>query len=496
MKHTGTNWTISLFFVTVMVTGCADNSAVKIRYNLEKQVYRAEKSLRDSRVSSGVPSSDRLEPVRQEFGRAADYAYAALDSVDEATYPREFRRIEELAFKSANRLAQLYFNEQKADTCVVITQRLIDNVRMQGEPAATAYYNLGRALQASGQWDSAVTVYQYALKRFNPPVFQKNRLKFDLFNLPLHLYEVVRRTGNDVEREQRFEYGVEYYGRILEDYPGEFMGIPTHANLARLYELHGNFEQAIAHLEQLADTTGRINANAHLRIADIYGVGINDVDRALQEYSSLQQTLSGADTILAPTVLLKTALAYLKKQEYQRARQILIDLEDRYRRYYQSVPTAQLVKAQTFDEEGNWDRAETEYKFLIENYAGTSEAMSTYLYLARYFEEQGREREMAFWYSRAETHFDEISARFQGTPRDAAARSYKAELYKQKEDWNRAASILSDLFDAFPTTPVGQRAMISASRIYADKLDNRAVADSLIGVLRNRLTEVDARPGI
>ena len=150
---------------------------------------------------------------------------------------------------------------------------------------------------------------------------------------------------------------------------------------------------------------------------------------------------------------------------------------------------AQLNFAKSFDLEGKWDRAETEYKFLIDNYAGTNEAFGAYLYLIETYKRLGRTAEANQWYQRAEQDFAQIAATKAGEPEEGLAMVYTAELYRIQQEWEKAAGVLSRVYDKFPSTDPGRRALVTAATIYREKLNNTSKADSLMQVLREAMLQ-------
>jgi len=228
-----------------------------------------------------------------------------------------------------------------------------------------------------------------------------------------------------------------------------------------------------------------------MKIADIYAVNLRKMDTALAIYDEINDHLKNRDTVFKPVILFKKSLINLEQARYPQTRALLIELENKYPGYYEFNPSAQYAKARSFELEDNWDRAETEYKFLIENYPGTREAMSTHLYLADRLSEMGRRTESERWRRKAEDYFEEIASRNKGKLEEALALSYKAELYRQSENWLSAAETLRRIFDKFTQTDIGRRSLVTASAIYRKKLDNPETADSLMNRLRESMTNAD-----
>lgn len=475
----------------VILLSCADNMAVRLRYEAEKKLHQAEKLLADARIKPELADPHTMRAVADRFGEVVEFCYQVLDSVNSQSYPVEHREVQHLAFRSSSRLSQLFFSYKRFDTCAAILNRLLGRVQLDEPELLTTYVNLGQALQATGLWDSALVIYDNALERFYPPVDGSGEVILALFNIPAHIFRVVNMIGDSAEVADMFHKAHEYYSGLAADFPDTRLAPAAHANLARLYDDTGQWEKEIAELSAMTDTASRSNLTIQLRIADIYGTRTKDLNRALKLYNEILDGLENSDTLARPQVFFKISMVKMEQGRYAQAREILVDLKKDYPQFYTATPMAQYAIARSFELEGNWSRAEVEYNYLIENYRGSDEAMSTFMYIADLFEKQGRKRESERWFKEAEQHFDEMAAIGTGTVVEAKALAYKADLYQQKNDWNRSAEILLSLFDKYPDSEVGRQALLKASAIYRKKLHDRAAADSLIEVLKATGTQIE-----
>jgi len=396
-----------------------------------------------------------------------------------------------LAFKASGRLTQLFYVGQKFDTCVDICSRLLEKTTLQGVPRVSAYLSLGRSLQAAGQWDSALAVYQYATETFYPPLEPNGEIMTGLYNLPAQIFRNYARVGDTVAAAIQLDQAEFYYRDLIREYPDTRLAQAGHASLAILFEQTGRWQQAIDELAQMSDSTGTVAAPARERIADLRADHLKDYDRALAGYDSLIASLTGADTVNLPGLKFKRAMIFIEKKQYAEARQILSRLKNDYPRYYAKNAVAQYTVARTFDLQDNWERAETEYRYLLENYEDSEEAMSTYLYLAGRLAEKGRRFEAQRLEEEAEALYRSIAVDRAGTPAEASAMTYQAELHRRHKNWPRAAETLSEVFRKFPYTEVGYRSAVAAAAIYRQELDAPRRSDSLMSEIKKRLTTVD-----
>ncbi|MEA3297460.1 MAG: tetratricopeptide repeat protein [candidate division Zixibacteria bacterium] len=481
-----------LSLVVFVLGSCSDNQAVRLRYEVEKLYYQAIKQVDNDLAKSAMTRSERLKAAASRFGDVWQFSLNALDSIDSKAYPVERREVEYLAFRAVNKLSQLHFSVRHYDTCVKILNRLMTVVPLDNSPLVTTMLNLGQAIQASGSWDSALVVYDSAIERFYPPVDETGQVIHSLLGLPLHIFRVVNVIGDSTAARERFDSAERYYRDLINQSSLSKVVVASRISLARLYEHTGQWEQVIAELSPLADSTVDNYLDARIRIADVYATRLRKSARAQSMYEEILNEIGSSDTLLRPQVLFKLSIVMLDQKKYTEARGILVDIKRNYPGYYSITPLTQLNMARTFELSGNWSRAETEYEFLIEKYRGSDEAMSTFLYLADHLEEQGREDESDKWRRDAEHYYDRVAVKGTGTMMEARALVYKAELFYRKADWETSAAILIELFEKFPDSNQGQEAALRAAAMYRNKLNDPDRADTLLERLRSSLIQINS----
>lgn len=483
------------FFGVMLAAGCADNPAVRSRYQAEKLLFTAERALREAQIKPELTGPEQAEEVQRLFGAVLDVSYAALDSLPSNSDTTARAELELLTFRATTRLTQFLYARGRFDSCVTLLHRAGGTLRLDARSRMTLAYNLSRAFQASGQWDSSRVIADRAIREFYPPLYPEGDVSFQIFNLPLHQFEVAVAVS-DTAAIKGYHYEAEqYYLELEREANNRTLVEASRANLARLYDQSGQYPEAIQMLSLMTDTNGRLPMNARLRIADITAANLRQYDLALLRYDSLARSLEGRDTLARPLLLYKQAVVLLNQRKFAECRQMLIQLENQYQPWYRSYAPAQNAKARSFLAEGNWERAESEYRFLIENYPSSPEAMQALLALAREYADRGLTRESDNWYNRAERHFQEQAARSSGTPDEIRPLMFMAELYRQKENWKAAVSTLTQIFQRFPRTDGGRESAILAATVMRERLADSAGATGLLEQLRRTLTEVDATPG-
>ncbi|HSG98924.1 MAG TPA: tetratricopeptide repeat protein, partial [candidate division Zixibacteria bacterium] len=169
---------------------------------------------------------------------------------------------------------------------------------------------------------------------------------------------------------------------------------------------------------------------------------------------------------------------------FNEARDVLYDLKNSHKGFFYSNPLSQGLIAKSFELEGRWDRAENEYRFLAETFPTTAEGFSSYLHIINHYRENGPAHLLDTWRERALEFFSEMALRNPGTGVEATAHSFKAEVYRGQDDWQKAVEELTLVVQKFPSSSIGRRSALTGALIYRDKLNNQNMADSLIDLYR------------
>jgi tetratricopeptide (TPR) repeat protein len=475
---------------TIVAAGCSDQKDLKLRYTAEKKLHLVERQLQNAQIKRELGDPAVMKSLQDGFSDVSTYCLAAIDSLSPSSDRLLRAELEELAFQSTTRLSQFLFNGRSYDGCIRLLADFSKKISLPPLESAVIWVNIGQAYQAKGEWDSAVVVYNKALALTDPPLDQTGEVIFNVFNLPAHMYSIYSQIGDSIKAIESFNNAITYYRLFVERFAKTKLAVASHANLAALFTDRGNWREAIGEFGLLTDSTGQISWEARIRIGDVYAGKLQLYDSAIALYEGAASALAGPDTMMRPIVDFKKSLVYMMEKKYEEARRILTTINQNYPTYYASNPTAQLAKAKSFDDEGNWDRAESEYRFLIDNYAGSEEAMSTYLYLGEQFRKLGRTVEADRWNDRADTFYQQIADRNTGTITEARAMTFQAELKRRNSDWNGAVTKLLDLFHKFPAIEMGQRAAVAAAAITRDKLADSTRAEAIITELKRSLTDV------
>jgi tetratricopeptide (TPR) repeat protein len=480
--------------------GCSDRPTVRARYEAERALFAAEKRFESLRIRPELNSPEEIQETQRIYRELVGQTTAARAELIAAGQDQsdfDFRQLSDISYRAATRLSQFYFSDRKYDSAALLLRPFVQEIPIADADRIVAAYNVGRAFQSAARWDDAAlsfrAMYELIEKSY-VPIDSAIRRGAPLFESAYRVLVTFAEVSKQFNTPNPFtlQESIEFYQRMIRTNPTSRLALIGRAHIAQLYEVNEEWQFAIMALGEVVDTSGAPSLAAQLRIADIEATSLGKLDDALARYTRLETGLVGTDTLLIPDLRYRRAAVLINKKAYDQASAQLVEIERNYPAFYQNYPAAQQAKARVFELQGNRDRAESEYRFLIENFPNSGEAMATFLHLAEIYKTSGDTSTAREWYDKATRHYEQAAARGSGTGLEALALNYRAELYRQLEDWPRAATALEDIFRRFPDEQLGREAMVKAAAVYGMRLNDTIKANLLLDQLRRQMSPVDA----
>jgi len=471
-----------LILTALLILSCGKDSSRQIVYNAEKLFNKAEREYQKATIKPELITPARLEPVMKNYREVLRYCWNHLDSLTYEKNPDDRNNLESIAYVSAEKLSRVYTSQGMYDSSITVLSQLLAMTNLTGRPLMNARSDLAGALQMSGKWLEALGIYRSLIDTFYPPVDNNGDIIYKIVNLPLRLIKTSELLNFPEETRREIVSAEKYYQRLIEEWPNSELSNASRSNLAALYGDLERWDDAIETLGGITDSVGQVDLWASVRMAEMYSDGKGNPGRAAEIYRNLIERET--DSTKMAGLYVRLGQTYYDMKNFRRCRETMSYIKDNFRNYYMQDPSPQKYIAMSFEKEGNWDRAENEYLWLITNFPRTEEAFTSYLEIAEHFERENNSRLRDSWLNRAEEFYNEMAARHAGTPVEASAISFKAEVAKRRGDWIKAAQLLELLYKKFPGSDTGRRALMKAAAVHREKLDNVPRADSLLNLLR------------
>ncbi len=475
---------LAVFSIAVSaLTGCEDTRSIQLRYNAEKKLYEANQERERLQIRPELIADEQVNNLRKQYQAVMNQALSSADSIPAGVDNQEWRELQFIAYEAVQRAEEIAIASKDNLAAIEIMGLLLARVTLPPSKLLPAKLQLGRALQRAGNWDSAKVIYRELVTAFYPPIDSRGEVVGPVLDLPYNEYLVESDIAQGVERDSIVVGVEEHYKKLLRDYPSGNLSVAIHTLLSVIFQREGRFDEALQELKSVIDSTGKQALKARIRSWDINTFSLKQPQASLDDIASV--SLSGDDTLFVPLLLFKRAEAYLELEDYDAARGAIYRIKNDYPYYFARNPVAQNLIAKSFVREGKWERAENEYRWMIDTYPGAQVSFRAYIEILERYKKSNDKRRYDEWQRRA-LDFYEATARKRASGRmEATAFSFIAEVYRLDEDWEEAAKTLARIARKFPATDIGRRSALSGAVLYRDKLSDTATAEELFQVYKS-----------
>lgn len=470
--------------------GCSRDSGEKMRYDMEKLYYTAGKSAERINIQPDLATpadSTALKAAYQEilkfyYDHRNDPQVSGNDSVRMA--------MEKIAVTTEAHLARFFAARKQPDSVIAAYRRIGGDIPAGREDFGGATLALALTYRALNNLDSTLAIYNRLLADYYPPWDSLERVNNDVIAVPIDKIKIGQALKDSIMTARFMREALAYYSRLKSDYPGSVTARTASIYTGRTYAMMGQWDQAITELQNVTDSTGQMAVQAEVLIAGIYEGPKNDPRRAIALYRQILDRKPDSATVGRAMLRLGRALCEVK--EFEEGRQILADAKKKFERYPNLVAPAQLQYAQAFEQQGRWDRAVSEYQWLMENYPYSEEAFRVALYVPEHFASIKDEKMADIWYNRAIEFYQSAARNRQGQPMAIAAYSFLADTYRRLGRWSDAIETLDKIPALAPKSALAARALYNAARVAYLELHDSTLAQTYINRLNSAFGTTDS----
>jgi tetratricopeptide (TPR) repeat protein len=486
IKYTFTRFAMIILMASLLGSGCSSDRGKSIVFKAEKLYRDAEKLNEKASIKPELIDPSLKSRIKDAYLMVANYCWKNIDSLPTSGFPDERKDLESVWFLATNRLTRIYTEENKFDSAILVIHQLQNFTNLEGKALLSIKLSLARAMQAQADWDGAMNIYRSLIDTFYPPVDNDNKIMYQVINLPLEIIRVYNLLGDTGQVAEQSQSAENYYRRLIKEWPNSTLETAARSDLARLYHDEKKWDKSIENLSLIKDSTGTVNIQAALMIAGITATGKKNYTRAIGMYNDL--LLRVADTAkVYPDIMMRKGIVLFENKQYNECRRLMAQINDDFPAFYRSNSLPQKYISMSFEKLGDWDRAENEYRWLIDNYPTSQAAFDAYLNIIDHYDLENNRESAQNWYQQAEKFYNTMASRYSGTAVEASAISYLAEIAKRRKKWDNSADLMISIYNKFPKSDIGQQSIVKAASIYRDKLKNPQKADSLISRLKTEL---------
>lgn len=455
--------------------GCGSYDEEARRYEVEQAYFLADKTAKDYSVKPELRTPqdylrlvDVYVKVYDIFKRNFPNA-DARDTTSKASAEASF-----LAGRSLLAASALLLSAEAIDSARSIFDLLLTSPAIQPRHRHDALYAAGKLAERDDRWAAAESLYNTLLQEAYPPLERGYYPIETVIELPKYITEHYVQLPDSVTARDRARRAIAYYKGIVDSFPKIPMTMMATRLLAEMYESVGDYRAAVATLETVVDSTGRIFDPAKAMIADLYLTQLNRPQDAVRMYNEI--ITGGIDSNTIAVAHLKLATLAFADGRYQEGRNYLDRLKERFRTVSGLQAQAQLARARSFEEEGNNERARQEYVALLNEYPLTAQALDVLVYLPDYFERIGQPRFQQEWTERAEQELRKIVDSQKNNQLGLQASSYLGTFLIRQKRFHDAIVQLETLRQDFPNTQEAATALMKIAVTYDKDLNDKARA--------------------
>lgn len=482
---------LSFLLLIVIAAGCSQDRAAEVRYDMEKLTFEARKISEKISIQPQLATAADSLALRTAYRNILDYYFAHRGDPGIAENDSLTNEINRLALQAEIQTARLYMAARKPDSAIDAYRRVGVDIPVTRPDAINAGLELALAYRATERYDSTIAIYDRLQEQFYPPVYDQDKISYDIAAIPIDRLKIVRAVKDKADVDRSIQRALDYYDRLEKDFSDNARLVRVaHVNATRVYTMTEQWDKAIAELQRVTDSTGAVDVSALFMMANIYSGPKNQPKKAVELYNSVIDR--HPDSAMIGSAMLRLGSALCADKQYDAGRSVLADVKKKFEAHPNLAMPAQYYYAQSFDAQDRWERALSEFQWLMENYPYAEESFRAALYIPRHFAREGNDKLAGIWYDRAEQFFLDAARVRQGERTEAKAYTYLADLYRMEGKWDKAISTLEKIYAIAPKTKLGAQALYFAAAVAYQGLDDSVKAQGYLDQIKRDFGTTDS----
>jgi len=482
---------IMIMLAAAIYTGCSRDSDEKIRYDMEKLVYMAGKLAEKIDIRPQLATSADSLALKKAYRKIIDYYHEYKDHPLVDGKEKIEKEMSRMAVNAQVQLARYYTVHGNADSVIAAYKRIGDEIPADSSSVAGAGLALALTYRALNRFDSTLAYYDRVLEFLYPPLNDSDQVNRDVISIPIDKIKIARGVKSEQQADDFARDGLRYYDRIQNDFPDhEQLVRQAMVNASRIYTMTEQWDMAIGQLEQIKDSTGRIDVAALVLIANVYNGPKQDIDRAIEYFRDILERQP--DSSVIASTMLQLGMALCAQDKHQEGRSVLADLKRDFPQYPQLTAPAQFYYAQSFAADDRWERALSEYQWLMENHPYAEESFWAARRIPEHFANENNDKLADAWYERAIEFYQNAAQVRKGQQTELLAYTYLAEIYRIDEQWDKALETLETIHSVAPGTRLAAKALYNAAAVAYRKKDDSLLARDYLNRLQREFGTTDS----
>ena len=237
-------------------------------------------------------------------------------------------------------------------------------------------------------------------------------------------------------------------------------------------------------LETVKDSSGNVPPSIYMEIGDIYFSQGKDIKSAQATFEKVVSTYPTDPT--TAQALLRIGDIYYQQKNYLKSREILSGISNRFPKQGRIIAQAQYLIAQSYEKQGQWDRAINEFESITTNFPTTIQALEVPLHIATYYLQQGNSKLAQTFYDKAIDQYQKLLEKYPKTQLELLALKYTARCYTLQNKWKESIETLDKIIAKYPQTSDAYEALLTQATIFEQKLNQKSKAKEIYSEILNR----------
>ena len=467
-----------LFLLTfaVLFTACTDRQGIQDRYLAERLYYRASKLYQNIQVTPHIAGPDMYHQARESF-REITNRYPLKLVRDDSSYSEQVRS--ELILLSGNsrmRVADLFYQQGQIDSALAQYGEIAAKYSGNRILSARALYIIASGYRAQGNWDDAVAAYETLLRDYQPFHETPQQPDVNMLQVPVFIAQGYQAMGEMQQSDQRYREARDYLGEILERWPETATARLAQEQIAATYINQERWQEAIVALQPLEAVYGESTDPSEITftIATLYWDKLQQLGEAMKIYSQIVQAYPASPKL--GRAYLGIGKIHLQLGELEAARQNLSKVIDDYASDVAAGANAQFSIALAYELEGEWNQALNEFRWIVDNYPRTPEALQVPSHILDHYLQFSEEELAAVAYRQALKDYGDLIATNEKSSLAAYGQWYIAQTHMKMERWADAIAALEAQAREYPQSPQAPFSLLKIGEIYEIHLKQIAPA--------------------
>lgn len=449
---------------------CSDVKGIKDRYLAERMFYRANKLYQNIQVNPLSAGSSDYRQARESFRHIlVKYQVASLRTEDHR--PEKLRgELLALTGTSQMNIADLFFQEGQFDSAIVEYQGVVRDYAAEQVFSSRAQYYIGLSYQKIGKWGDAVSAFDVLLHKYLPFTGTPDQPNANILRVPVYIAQVYQEQGEKGEANRYFQKAREYLLGVVQEWPNTLSAQFAQHQIVSSYLSQERWREAITALEPLVVAHGDSTEppEASFTMAGLYQEKLHNPAQAMEIYTDMLEKYPNARKL--SRVHLAMGKIHLQRGALAMSREEFKGVVSDFPEQATIGAHAQYYLALTYEMEGEWDKGLNEFRWIMDNYPNSPEALQVPHHIMEHYIKFSNRELATSAYSQALRDYDRFIAKNPDSPQAAYGQWYIAQCHEMMEKWEDAIAALEVLVENYPQSPQVMLSLLRIGEMYETHL--------------------------